>query len=78
MPHDRGFVEYWDVIKPKKIKYPDIGDPHNIHAFGVQPKNEGDIYIRTTFNSAPLTSQSRTPHPAHHFVRNHTPRGTAL
>jgi hypothetical protein len=34
---DRGFVAYWDDVKKC---HPDIGDPHNIHAFGIQPKNE--------------------------------------
>ena len=34
---DKKFVEYWDVLKKQ---HPDIGEPHNIHAFGVQPKND--------------------------------------
>ena len=34
---DKKFVAEWDELKKQ---YPDIGEPHNIHAFGVQPKND--------------------------------------
>jgi hypothetical protein len=41
------------------------------------PGGEG-VKPRTAANTTPRGTPSRTPHPAHHFVRNHTPRGAAL
>eukprot|EP01047_Picozoa_sp_COSAG01_P003378 COSAG01_NODE_98_length_26629_cov_56.866453_28_plen_570_part_01 len=62
---NRGFVAYWDDLKRL---YPYIGDPHNIHAFGIQPKN--DDVCRLTLDA---TNNGTSEHPSVNEIIDNPP-----